>query len=368
MLYEPLTLRSGVVVPNRIALAPLTNLQSLPDGTAGPDEIEFLGRRADGGFGLVSTCAAYVARDGQAWDGQLAIDRAERVAGLSRIAARIRRTGAAAIVQLFHGGVRAVSRLTGEQVWSASSWREDGERFEVPRAATAGDLSRVIDQFAAAASYAERAGFDGVELHAAHGYLLSQFLSRTMNPRDDGWGGDLAGRARLVREVARACRARVTSRFAIGVRLSFEDHGYARGQDLDDNLAVARWLAEDGVDFVHASLWDGAAMSKQRPGAHVVTLARAALPPSVAVLAAGSIWTPADAHALIERGADVVAIGRAAILDPDWPRRAAPQLARPGADAPAAILPPLTRAALHDRAVSPVFAGYLTRWKDFVAD
>jgi 2,4-dienoyl-CoA reductase-like NADH-dependent reductase (Old Yellow Enzyme family) len=360
VLYEPLTLRSGAVVPNRITLAPMTNGQSLADGQLGDDELAWLARCADGGFGLIETCAAYVGLDGKAWDGELGVDRDDDIAGLTRLAARLRRGGGLAVVQLFHGGVRATQRLSGEQVWSASTWQEDGPTFEVPRVATPADLARVIEQFAAAAGRAQRAGFDGIELHGAHGYLLSQFLSTTMNPRSDGWGGDLAGRARLIREVTRAVRARVGPRFTVGVRLSLEDRGPARGLDLDDSLQVARWLADDGVDFVHASLWDAAAMTTKRPDQHAVSLLRAILPRDVAVIACGGLWTAADAVALRERGADLIALGRAAICNPDWPIAAR----SPGWEPKR---PPVTRAELLERSVSPVFIGYLARWKNFVA-
>jgi 2,4-dienoyl-CoA reductase-like NADH-dependent reductase (Old Yellow Enzyme family) len=356
MLYQPLSLRSGVVLPNRVALAPMTNLQSHADGLLGDDELAFLARRAGGGFGLVETCAAYVAQDGKAWPGELGVDRDECVPGLTRLAARLHDGGAACMVQLFHGGVRADPALTGEQPWSASTWTEDSPAFVAPRPATGDDIGHVIGQFAAAAARAEAAGFDGVELHGAHGYLLSQFLSRTMNPRTDGWGGDLPGRARLVREVLRACRARCSPRFAIGVRLSLEDFGNARGMDLDDNLQVARWLADDGADFIHASLWDVTKSSAKYPDQHPVTALRAALPREVAVLACGKIWTHADAVAVLEQGADVIALGRAAICNPDWLRQA--DIKRP----------PLTMAELQERAVSPKFAEYLRRWKGFVAD
>ena len=361
MVHEPLTLRSGLVLPNRVALAAMTNLQSLPDGRLGDDELAWLAHRADGGFGLVSTCAAYVALDGKAWDGQLGIDRDDQLPGLARLAARIRGAGAAAIVQLFHGGVRAASRLTGEPVWSASTWCEQAAAFEVPRTATIDDIERVVERFADAAARAQRAGFDGVELHAAHGYLLSQFLSATMNPRDDGWGGDPAGRARLVRAVLAACRARTGRGFAIGVRISLEDYGHARGLDLDDSIEVVRWLADDGADFIHVSLWDAAAMTAKRPTEHALAIVDAAVPADVPVFAAGSIWTVADAHRVIERGADVVALGRAGILNPDWVRRAH----APGWEP---VRPPITRAELLARAVSPAFAQYLSRWKNFVAD
>lgn len=360
MLYEPLTLRSGAVVPNRIALAPMTNGQSLADGRLGEDELAWLARCADGGFGLIETCAAYVGLDGKAWDGELGVDRDEDLPGLTRLAARLRRGGGLAIVQLFHGGVRATRRLSGEQVWSASTWQDDAPTFETPRPATLDDIARAIEQFAAAARRCQLAGFDGIELHGAHGYLLSQFLSATMNPRTDGWGGDHAGRARLIREVARAVRERVGRRFVVGVRLSLEDWGSARGLDLDENLQLARWLADDGVDFVHASLWDSAPMTKKYPDRHAVPLLRAALPRDVAVIACGGLWTAEDAVALRERGADIIALGRAAICNPSWPIEAR----SPGWEP---RRPPLTRAELLERSVSPVFIGYLTRWKNFVA-
>lgn len=350
MLFEPLTFSCGLVVPNRIALAPMTNGQSQPDGRLGDDEFNWLARRADGGYGMIETCAAYVARDGKAWAGELGVDTDEDDEGLSKLAARIKEGGAAAVVQLFHGGVRASSKLTGEQVWSASTWHEDSPGFETPRAATDADIARVIEQFADAAVRCERAGFDGVELHGAHGYRLSQFLSRTMNPRP------FAERAALIREATRAVRVRTSPRFCVGVRLSLEDRGYAKGLDLDESLQAAAWLAEDGADFIHASLWDASKPTAKRPAEHPTTLVRAALPAHVRVIVAGTIWTHDEAEAALAKGADMVAIGRAAILNPDWPRTGAERR------------PPMTRAELAERAVSPTFAEYLTRWKNFVAD
>lgn len=363
MLYHPLTLRCGLIVPNRIALAPMTNLQSLPDGLLGDDELAFLARRADGGFGMIETCAANVSHDGKAWAGELAIDRDDCVPGLRRLATRLHANGALAIVQLFHGGMRADRALTGQATWTATEAHDEVPGVEPAREATEADLRRVIDQFAAAAERAEAAGFDGVELHGAHGYLLSQFLSRTMNTRADGWGGDRAGRARLLLEVTRAVRARVGARFAVGVRLSLEDYGQARGMDLDDGLAVARWLAELGIDFLHASLWDATRMTAKRPDQHPITVLRQALPREVAVIACGKIWSREDADAALARGADLIAVGRAALFNPDWPR----VVATPEAEQ-ALVRPPLTRAELLERAVSPVFAEYLTRWKNLVAD
>ncbi|MBC7973621.1 MAG: NADH:flavin oxidoreductase, partial [Myxococcales bacterium] len=244
-------------------------------------------------------------------------------------------------------------------VWSASTWQEDAPTFEVPRPATEADLARVNEQFADAAERCQRAGFDGVELHGAHGYLLCQFLSRTMNPRTDGWGGDLVGRARLIREVTRAVRARVGPKLTLGARLSLEDRGSAKGMDLDDNLQVARWLAEDGVDFIHASLWSCAAMTAKRPDEHPVPLLRAVLPRDVALIACGSLWTAAESEAVLALGADMIALGRAAICNPRWPIAVRAPDWEPKR-------PPMTADELRERAISPVFIGYLSRWKNFV--
>jgi 2,4-dienoyl-CoA reductase-like NADH-dependent reductase (Old Yellow Enzyme family) len=355
VLHRPLTLRSGLVVPNRIALAAMTNGQSLADGRLGDDELHWLARRAAGGFGMIATCAAYVARDGKAWVGELGIDSDDDLPGLTRLATAIRRGGATAFVQLFHGGVRATRKLTGEQVWSASTWEEDSPGFEVPRVATEEDLERVIGAFAAAARRAQLAGFDGVELHGAHGYLLTQFLSATTNSRSDGWGGDPERRARLIREVMRAVRARVGPAFAVGVRLTLEQGGHAKGLDLDDSLQVARWLADDGADFIHASLWRAELPSRKYPDKHPLPLLRAALPADVPVIACGNIWTHADAMAALDRGADMIALARAAIINPDWPKHVAPGWEP--------RRPPLSPAELAELAVSPVFVEYLRKFK-----
>jgi 2,4-dienoyl-CoA reductase-like NADH-dependent reductase (Old Yellow Enzyme family) len=349
MLLDPITLRCGLVVPNRIALAPMTNMQSLADGLLGDDELAFLARRADGGYGLIETCAAYVGLDGKAWPGELGIDRDECVPGLRRIADRVRTAGSTSFVQLFHGGVRADPALTGEPTWSASA-------YETARAGTDADVARAIEQFVSAARRAEDAGFDGVELHGAHGYLISQYLSHIINP-----GKNLAERAYMVRTIAQRIRATCSPTFALGVRLSLEDFGQAKGLDLDDNLQVCRWLAEDGVDFIHASLWDVARKTAKRPDQHPITLVREVVPREVAVIACGKIYSKAEAEQCMALGADLIALGRSAILNPDWPREVATGRAEPAR-------PPMSKAKLYERAVSPLFTEYLTKWKNLVAD
>jgi 2,4-dienoyl-CoA reductase-like NADH-dependent reductase (Old Yellow Enzyme family) len=353
-LLEPLTFPCGAVAPNRVWLAPMTNLQSHPDGTLSDDELRWLVRRAAGGFGVIETCAAHVAENGQAWPGELGIFADRQVPRLGELAAALRGRGALGLVQLFHGGLRADAKLTGAPPWSASAVE--------PGAREAGDaeIVDVIDRFRAAAVRAADAGFDGVELHGAHGYLLCQFLSSTQNLRTDRWGGRFEHRARLLRETLRAVRAAVPARFIVGVRISPEDRGNARGLDLDESLELAGWLADDGADFLHLSLWNAGKPTAKRPDVHPIAAFREVVP-GLPLVVAGSIWTRADAEAALALGADAIALGRAAILNPEWPRHADDGGWEPRR-------PPATVAELIDLDLSPTFAGYLRQWKGFVAD
>lgn len=351
-LFDPLRLRSSAVAKNRIVLAPMTNMQSHADGTIGDDEMHWLLSRADGGFGLVITCAAHVAKDGQGWQGELGVYDDRHVEGLTRLAGRLRDRGATPFVQLFHGGLRADRKHSGAQPWSASA-------IDGAREGTLEDIERVIAQFADAASRAEDAGMAGVEIHGAHGYLLTQFLSRTQNLRQDAWGGSLENRARLVREVTRAVRARVAPSFGVGVRISPEDYGNARGLDLDESVEVARWVAEDGADYVHLSLWRSHENTKKRPEEHALPIFREAVPADVALLVAGGIWTRHDAESMLARGADAVALARPAIANPDWPLRVRDPSYEPRR-------PPFSLEELQARALSPHFSEYMRQWKGFV--
>jgi 2,4-dienoyl-CoA reductase-like NADH-dependent reductase (Old Yellow Enzyme family) len=357
-LLRPLELRPGVVARNRIWLAPLTNMQSHADGTLSDDELRFLAMRADGGFGLVETCAAHVAQDGKAWAGELGLSEDVMIPGLTRLAARIHEGGALASAQLFHGGLRASSSVSGLPTWSASASAEAD--LEVPRAGTEEDIERVIVEFAEAARRCAAAGFDAVELHGAHGYLLSQFLSTVYNTRSDRWGGSLENRARLTREVVRAVKKAAPS-LVLAVRLSPEDFGQAKGVDLDETIEVARWLVEDGMEIVHLSLWQSALPTKKRPDAHATTLFREALGDRVRIVVAGKIWTREEGEAQLALGADAIALGRAAIATPDWPR-----CAHASDESPRR--PPLTIDELRERGLNETFAGYMRKWKGFVAD
>jgi 2,4-dienoyl-CoA reductase-like NADH-dependent reductase (Old Yellow Enzyme family) len=352
---EPISFRQGIQSKNRVALAAMTNSQSHADGSLSDDELRWLEARADGGFGIITTCASHVAKDGQGWKGELGIFDDSHVPGLRKLNDAMQARGALCFAQIFHGGLRADPTLTGERAWTASPKESDTNL----RRATDDDIQRVIAQFGNAAHRAHAAGMDGVEIHGAHGYLLTQFLSATENTRADAWGGSIENRARLIREVMRAVRSQVPSSFVVGVRLSPEDFGNAKGLDLDESLTVARWLCEDGADFLHLSLWDSKRMSQKRPEAHAVPQFRAVMPDDVRIIVAGKIWTMDDAQRLLELGADVVALGRSAIANPDWPLRAADPAWEPKR-------PPLTPEELLERGLSAQFVEYMRAWKGFV--
>lgn len=351
--------RTGVTVPNRVTLAAMTNKQSHGDGSLGEDELAWLVARAS--FGIVTTCAAHVSRDGQGWDGELGVFDDVLMPGLERLAGALRAAGTLGLVQIFHGGVRAPSRLTGVQPFSASTFELDAPNFEVPRAATVGEIERTIQAFAEAARRCAQAGFAGVEIHGAHGYLITQFLGTVTNTREDQWGGSLERRARFVREVLAAVKAAVPESFLVGVRLSPEvpDQGVV----LEDSLQTARWLMEDGVDFLHVSNWDSFRPPAGHPASSrmLTTWFREAVGPNVPVIATGGVWTPAQADEVLAQGADMVGLGRAAIGHARWPLDAATPGWEPNR-------PPYAAEHLRENALGDAFIEYMKRWPDFVQE
>jgi len=352
-LDQPLTLRCGLVLPQRIAMAPLTNTQSNADGTLHEDEQRWLVRRARDGFRVISTCATYVSEEGHAWPGQLGLADDAHEESVRPLAAALQEHDAVSIVQLHHGGAKA-DLAPGERLSTADDPHKN------TRAASQADIDRVIGEYVAAAKRAERAGFDGVELHGANGYIFTQFLAPEDNPRADGYGGDLAGRARFLRETMRAVRAAVAPSFAVGVRLSPVDAWTKRGLRLDDGVRTAQWMAEDGADFIHLSLGDAGGPPRFEPERGPVARAvREALPSDVPIFAAGGIWTRAEAQRAVAAGVDVVVIGRASIAHPDWPRVSA----QPGW---APDKPTWTREQLRSVDVSDKLIGYLGNFPGMV--
>lgn len=354
---------SGKLMPNRIALAPMTNQQSHDDGTLGDDEYNWLVRRAKENFGMIITCAANVSADGQGWKGELGIYDDKQLGGLTRLAKGIQQYGSLAVVQIFHGGARSPENLIGTQPWSASAHTMPHAKVPVEvRAAALEDISRVIADFVAAAKRAERAGFDGVELHGAHGYLLHQFLSTATNHRTDEWGGSFDNRNRLLRTVLQKIKAVVKKDFLVGVRLSPEDKYTFQGIDFDESVALAKLLAQDGADFIHLSPWEAAKKPDKYATADkaLITFFHEAIP-ATPIIVAGKIWNRAEAEQVINLGADIAAVGMAAIGHADWPA-----LVKDNTTEPSHM--PFTVEHLQKQDLSAPFIEYMKRWKGFVKE
>jgi 2,4-dienoyl-CoA reductase-like NADH-dependent reductase (Old Yellow Enzyme family) len=355
-LFAPLTFAHGPAMPNRFALAPLTNLQSHSDGRLSDDEFRWLTMRAKGGFGLTMTCAAHVQAVGQGFPGQLGVFSDMHLEGLSRLAAAIKAEGSLAVVQLHHAGMRTPRDLIGGAAPVAPS--EDTDTGA--RALSTAEVEQLVEDFVAAAKRAERAGFDGVEIHGAHGYILAQFLSPELNRREDRYGGSAENRARIVHEIIEGVRARCRPDFNLGLRLSPERFGL--------RLAEIRDLAQvlmrgSRIDYLDMSLWDHRKQPEEEAfkGRSLLSCFAELDRGSVRLGAAGKVMTPADARACLGQGCDFVLIGRAAILHHDFPRRAADPAFEP------ATLP-VTRAHLKTEGLGPAFVGYMSTWKGFVAN
>ena len=355
-LFEPLTLAHGPALKNRFVLAPLTNLQSHPDGTLSDDEFRWLTLRAQGGFGLTMTCAAHVQAIGQGFPGQLGVFGDQHLPGLTRLAAKIREEGSVAVAQLHHAGMRSPAELIGEPPVCPSDNAEFGAR-----AMTLAEVEQLRDDFIAAAVRCEKAGFQGVELHGAHGYVLAQFLSPEVNQRTDRYGGSLENRARIVHEIIDGVRAKTGPDFSLGLRLSPERFGLK----LAEIVEVARTiLAQGRIDYLDLSLWDYAKepMEEAFQGRTLMSYFTDLPRGAVRLGCAGKVMTPADARACLERGMDYVLLGRAAILHHDYPQRLA---ADPGFTP---IKTPVSAEHLRAEGLGPAFVKYMQTWKGFVEE
>jgi 2,4-dienoyl-CoA reductase-like NADH-dependent reductase (Old Yellow Enzyme family) len=352
---DPLSFRSGAALKNRFVLAPMTNLQSAPDGVLSDDEFRWLTKRAEGGFGLTMTCAASVQEEGVGFPGQLGCHDDKHLPGLARLAAGIKAHGSHAVVQIHNSGMRALKR-EGMKLMCPSDNEETGAK-----AMTLDEVQHARDCFIAAAQRAEKAGFDGVELHGAHGYLICQFLSVEINKREDAYGGNPGNRARFLLECIDGVRASTKPGFSLGVRLSPERFGV----DLLEIRDLAQGLMREAkIDYIDMSLWDvfrqpADEAHKGKPlAAYFTELDRG----GVRLGAAGKLMTGENAQRCIDIGFDFATIGRGAILHHDFPKRveADPHFT------PIAL--PVSETHLRAEGLGPAFVDYMRTWKGFVAE
>ena len=356
-LSDALTLPHGPALRNRTLLAPLTNWQSHADGTLGEDEYRWLMMRAQGGFAMTMTCAAHVQAGGQGFKGQLGIWSDAHLPGLARLAQGINGAGGVSSVQIQHSGRRSDPALTGQP--AVAPW-DDAETGA--RALSTAEVEQLVEDFILAALRAELAGFHGVELHGAHGYLLGQFLDADNNRRADRYGGSFDNRSRILFQIIDGVRERTGPGFQLGLRLSPERFGVT----MPESLALAQAVLAGGqLDYLDMSLWDAfkAPMDQAFQGRplidHFTALPRGATRLGVA----GKIMDTATAQRCLDHGADFVLIGRGAMLHHDFARRA---LADPAFKA---VERPVSRAYLQAEGLGPAFLAYVaSTWPRFVAD
>ena len=240
---ESINLGRGFTAKNRTLLAAMTNKQSNSDGTLSDEEIKWLVRRGQGGFGITTTAAANVTKEGQGWEGEMGVWSDNQIPGLTKLATKLNQTDTISLVQLFHGGMRAPQKITGVKPISASENTEAGMDGVYTKAMTELEIKSMIQSFTDAAIRCKKAGFHGVELHGAHSYLICQFLGEKTNRRTDKWGGDIAGRSRFLTEIIRSVRSAVGEDFLIAVRISpiIEKAGIYLHDSLELAKLSAKW-------------------------------------------------------------------------------------------------------------------------------
>lgn len=355
MLFTPITLR-GVTLRNRVVISPMCQY-SAQEGIANDWHFAHLTKFATGGAGLVFSEAAAIDREGRITHGDLGIWSDAHVAPLARITAFLKANGAVPGIQLAHAGRKASmqrpwhgngplddsDRARGEDVWPivAPSPVPIDAGWLMPHELSLAEIEQLKVRWVEATRRADAAGFDVVEVHGAHGYLLHEFLSPLSNRRTDAYGGSLAARMRLPLEVARLAREAWPAHKPVFFRISSVD-GIEGGWSLDDSVVLAKELKAIGVDVVDCSSGGiagsaTAARVKRTLGFQVPFAAHVRKEAAIATMAVGLILDPQQAEAILREGqADLVAIGRQALFNPSWPLHA--QIAL-GADADFAAWP-----------------------------
>lgn len=338
LLFEPLKLRD-VEARNRLWVSPMCQYSATAEGVPTDWHLVHLGSRAVGGAGLVMTEATAVTAEGRISLGDVGIWSDAQVEAFTRITRFITEHGAVPAIQLAHAGRKASTRRpwdgTGPLAEADGAWETVGpspvaftEGYPAPRELTTSDIRGIVDAFADGARNAVTAGFRAIEVHAAHGYLVAEFLSPFSNQRTDAYGGDFEGRTRFALEIARAVREAVGSGIPVFVRVSASEY-VDGGWDLDQTVELCARFKAAGVDLIDAS--SGGNLPHQRvhpyPG-YQVPFARAIRERAgIATGAVGLVTAPEQAEGIVAGGdADVVFMGREELRDPYFPLHAAAEL------------------------------------------
>ncbi|MDQ0200119.1 NADH-dependent flavin oxidoreductase [Neobacillus ginsengisoli] len=322
-LFEGFSFSNGIQLKNRIVMAPMTNFSSNPDGTVTEAEVKYYARRA-GGVGMVITACTYVTRNGMGFHGEFGGDTDSLIPSLRQLASAIKEQGAKAILQIFHGGRQVPPELVPNgDVVSASAVPAEGAGKPIPRELSEKEIESIIHDFGETTRRAIEAGYDGVEIHGANGYLLQQFFSPNSNRREDRWGGSLEKRLAfpmaVVDEVTRVVEAHAKEPFIVGYRFSPEEPE-TPGITMADTLVLIDALAEKNLNYLHVSLQDF--WSTPRRGVEDtrsrIEIIQERVGNRVPVIGVGSIYTADDSLKAIQTGVPLIALARELIIDPDW--------------------------------------------------
>ncbi|EOV1171415.1 NADH-dependent flavin oxidoreductase [Vibrio fluvialis] len=327
-LFQPFTFNNGVTLRNRVVMAPMTTWSSNADQTISDEELRYYRARAQG-VGLLLTGCSHVQPSGIGFTDEFAAYDDRFIPSLTKLADAVKSGGAVAVLQLFHAGNKAVPDLipNGELV-SASAMAAPKGPFNdgklASRELTEAEIFELIHDFGHATRRAIEAGFDGIELHGAHGFLIQNFLSPLFNQRQDQWGGSLENRMRfpleVVREVRRVIDEHASHPFLLGYRISPEEPGEGALR-IDDALALAETLAQEGnIDYLHTSLYNILAGQSQDDTSGKTTAQRFIdrVADRVPLMAAGEVRTPNQARHVLETGMPLVVVGRSLVMNPTW--------------------------------------------------
>ncbi|AVH34371.1 NADH:flavin oxidoreductase [Vibrio fluvialis] len=327
-LFQPFTFKNGVTLRNRVVMAPMTTWSSNADETISDEELRYYRARAQG-VGLLLTGCSHVQPSGIGFTDEFAAYDDRFIPSLTKLADAAKSGGAVAVLQLFHAGNKAVPDLipNGELV-SASAMAAPKGPFNdgklASRELTEAEIFELIHDFGQATRRAIEAGFDGIELHGAHGFLIQNFLSPLFNQRQDQWGGSLENRMRfpleVVREVRRVIDEHASHPFLLGYRISPEEPGEGALR-IDDALALAETLAQEGdIDYLHTSLYNILAGQSQDDTSGKTTAQRFIdrVADRVPLMAAGEVRTPNQARQVLETGMPLVVVGRSLVMNPTW--------------------------------------------------
>lgn len=351
---EKLIFKCGKTMKNRFMLAPMTNTQSHKDGTLSDEEYKWLTMRAKGGFGLVMTCASHVQEIGKGFPGQLGIFDDRHIEGHKKLTKALQTEGSLAVIQLHHAGMRSPKALIKTKPVAPSNIEETDAR-----ALTLDEVKQVRNDFIKSAQRALKAGYDGVEIHGAHGYLICQFLSAKHNKRKDSYGGSLENRSRLLFEIVNGIRKECGDHFLIGVRLSPERFG----MDIGEIQLISQQLINEGaIDFLDISLWDTFKYPEATEYQHkkLLDYFTDLQLKDVKLTVAGNIKSAKDVLEILDTNVDFVTIGRSAILHHDFPKK----VLENNNFSPVKL--PVNEAYLRKEGLGEAFINYMRRWPDFV--